>query len=142
MGLDSGLFIILDVSTKGSLLKNSSERTTSHCHLHAASTCLQLSFHKDACIPFVHSNCLCTLACNISSSADHVTLGKTCYGGTERALLCVTLEGNFSCKHRFEHDWPVAAAKYAVWGVGPLSQGSTAAQPVVLFHAPSNKVCS
>lgn len=40
---------------------------------------------------------------------------------------------------RYEHDWPVGAPKYAVWGVGPLSQGSTAAEPVVLFHAPSNK---
>ncbi|BDA51080.1 probable cytochrome b561, DM13 and DOMON domain-containing protein [Coccomyxa sp. Obi] len=54
-------------------------------------------------------------------------------------LVTVTFTRPLKASNKFEHDWPVGAAKYAVWGVGPLSQGSTAAEPVVLFHAPSNK---
>lgn len=69
-----------------------------------------------------------------SSYLQH-TLSSPKYQNTTHLFIYTYLQ---AC--RFEHDWPVGAPKYAVWGVGPLSQGSTAAEPVVLFHAPSNRV--
>ena len=42
--------------------------------------------------------------------------------------------------NKFQHDWPTGPAKPAVYALGPLSQGSTAAQPIILFHIPNSAV--
>jgi hypothetical protein len=42
-----------------------------------------------------------------------------------------------SAANRFQHDWPTGPAKPAVWALGPVSQGSSAAQPVILYHLPT-----
>ena len=59
---------------------------------------------------------------------------------TKGDIVTVTFSRPLKAANRFQHDWPTGAAKPAVWALGPLSQGSNAQQPIILFHIPNNAV--
>ena len=59
---------------------------------------------------------------------------------TKGDIVTVTFSRPLKAANRFQHDWPTSAAKPAVWALGPLSQGSNAQQPIILFHIPNNAV--
>ncbi|KAK9837455.1 hypothetical protein WJX81_003838 [Elliptochloris bilobata] len=57
---------------------------------------------------------------------------------TKGDIVTVTFSRPLKAANKYQHDWPTGAAKPAVWALGPLSQGSNAAQPIILFHIPNN----
>ena len=59
---------------------------------------------------------------------------------TKGDIVTVAFSRPLKAANRFQHDWPTGAAKPAVWALGPVSQGSNAQEPIILFHIPNNAV--
>eukprot|EP00884_Botryococcus_braunii_P017819 jgi/Botrbrau1/4720/Bobra.0218s0036.1 len=57
----------------------------------------------------------------------------------DNGVLTVEFRRPLKAQDQFDHDWPVGKPGFAVWAIGPLSEASTPAKPVVLFHSPLPK---